>query len=222
MGSTIKSLKKAKNQLGNLKLKMNKYSTRLDKVSSSIQAMMKGDGTNSYWQGRNAVDFYSTAIRNFNRAIANYKLSYKEFEDYAIIVEKAGKKSEFKGCCGAKAMKAILDGCTGAEYTSGVKKEKEGSKISTVLPATVNADAVNDDQTRASYNQYLELKTNLESLVAIMNSLETTWTNVKANTTGRMNSDAGIRLQKMKNRRKEIENMRKYIEENYIGDIMFS
>lgn len=221
MGSTIKSLKKAKNQLDNLKLKMNKYSTRLDKVSSSIQVMMKGDGTNSYWQGRNAVDFYSTAIRNFNRAIANYKLSYREFEDYAIIVEKAEKKSEYKGC-GAKAMKAILAGCTGSKYTNGVKKEKEGSKISTVLPATVNADAVNDDQTRASYNQYLELKTNLESLVAIMNSLETTWTNVKANTTGKMNSDAGIRLQKMKNRRKEIENMRKYIEENYIGDIMFS
>ena len=221
MGSTIKSLKKARNQLGNLKLKMNKYSTRLDKVSSSIQVMMKGDGTNSYWQGRNAVDFYSTAIRNFNKAIANYKLSYREFEDYAIIVEKAEKKSEYKGC-GAKAMKAILAGCTGSKYTSCVKKEKEGSKISTVLPATVNADAVNDDQTRASYNQYLELKTNLESLVTIMNSLETTWINIKANTTGKMNSDAGIRLQKMKNRRKEIENLKKYIDENYIGDIMFS
>ena len=221
MGSTIKSLKKARNQLGNLKLKMNKYSTRLDKVSSSIQVMMKGDGTNSYWQGRNAVDFYSTAIRNFNKAIANYKLSYREFEDYAIIVEKAEKKSEYKGC-GAKAMKAILAGCTGSKYTSGVKKEKEGSKISTVLPATVNADAVNDDQTRASYNQYLELKTNLESLVTIMNRLETTWITIKANTTGKMNSDAGIRLQKMKNRRKEIENLKKYIDENYIGDIMFS
>ena len=55
-----------------------------------------------------------------------------------------------------------------------------------------------------------------------MNSLETTWTNIKANTTGKMNSDAGLRLQKMKSRRKEIENLRKYIEENYIGDIMFS
>lgn len=221
-GSTIKKLSKAESQVKDLKTLLNTYSTQILEVKNAINEMMKGNGSDSYWQGDLAADWYIDAINQVNKMIGNYNRSYNEFEDLAILIERGKKKGKFKGC-GKAAMKAILAGCTGSEYTSGIKhKNMDKEKMSTTLPATVSRDAVNDDQTKESFSKYNAMKYALTNLSRNCDSMSRKWDEVAENTKGTMHSDAKARSTYIIKRRNEIDAAMNNLETSYIGDIIFS
>lgn len=220
MGSKIKSMKKAKAQIDDMKKKMNSYSKKIEECCTNLSNMMKGNGTDAYWQGQNATDWYTKAIKYMNSIIDNYKHSYDEFADYAKIYDRASVKGNLKGLTKA-TMKSVLAKYDGSQYVSGVKKNMDNKKFTT-LPATVKSDTVNDDQTRESYRCYTTLKKSFEELVTVCEQMKTSWSNIKSNTTGTMNSDASKRASYMTARKKNINVCIDDLETNYIGDILFS
>lgn len=222
MGSTIKKMTTAKRQVGDLKKDLNNYSAKLIEAKDALNTMMKGDGTDAYWQGEAAAKWYQNAIQKINKMMGNYNNSYDEFVDYAKVIDKAETKRKFKGS-GKAAIKALVAQANGSQYTSGTKyKNMDKEKISATLPGTVNTDTVNDDQTKASYRSYLKLVNALNSLINICNTMKTDWSNIANNTKGTMHTDAGKRNKYMDNRKKEIESCRDSLTQDYIGDILFS
>lgn len=221
MGSKIKSIKKAKTQLGSMKTQMRSYAEKLINAKDTLNTMMKGNGTDAYWQGQSAVEWYTSAIASINKMMDNYKNTYNEFRDYAVLVEKAKTKAELKGLSKALRQKYVAQ-CTGSTFTSGVKRDLANEKISPTLPATVNADVANDDQTRQSFSAYIRLKNSLTGLQGICEKINVTWQNAAANTSGKMNSDANTRAKQIAARKKEIAAAASRLEENYVGDMLFS
>lgn len=222
MGSTIRKMSKAKNQVQDLKKDLNKFSTELINAKNALNAMMKGNGTDAYWQGEAAVQWYSSAIKYINKMMGNYNHSYDEFADYAKMLDKAETKRKFKGQ-GKLAIKALAANATGSKYTQGCKyKNMDKEKISTSLPSTVSADAVNDDQTRESFRTYISLKNALTNLMNVCEVMKTDWNNIAANTKGSMHNDAKTRNKAMGNRKSEVKSCANQIEEQYLGDILFS
>lgn len=215
MGSKVKSVKKGKTQITDLKTHMKSYASKIDVVSDELKKMMKGNGTDAYWQGANAYDWYTMAYTYLNKIVGNYKNSYNEFADYATLYARAKAKSNEKI---KKSTLKLIDGTT---FTTGVKKNVDSKKI-TSIPATVNKDASNDDQNTSSYATFRKMKDALNSLVSITNKLSNDWKNVAANTTGKMHSDAANRQKYMNNRKGEISRTLRELDENYIGDMLFS
>ena len=221
MGSTIKKMSTAKKQVADLNKDMQKYSTKIIEAILELNDMMKGDGTNAYWQGEAAVNWYNQAITKINKMIDNYNKSYKEFSDYAKVIDKAETKRKYKGQ-GKMAIKALVEQATGSSYTQGVVSNMDNNRMSTTLPTTVSADAVNDDQTKASYTKYQALLSTLAQLKSVCERMENDWISVANNTTGKMHTDANNRNTHMKNRKSEIEECSRQLESEYIGDLLFS
>lgn len=221
-GSKIKSLKKAKTQVKELKTKMTKYASYIDSISNQLAVMMKGNGTDSYWQGAVAQAWYTKAIgsKGLSGIIGNYANSYREFSQYAVKIEKADVKASLKGAK-KSSIKTFLAKCDGSSYTNGVAKNKDDKRIA-AIPATVNADSVNDDQTRESYRSYMSLRDSLDQLIQNSSSIIKLWNEVASNTTGKMSDDAKKRASTMQTRKKQISTLREELEEEYIGDILFS
>jgi len=221
-GSKIKSLKKAKTQASNLKKLMTSYGSYIDAINSQLANMMRGNGTDSYWQGAVANEWYTKAIGTKGLAgiVAHYNNCYREFSQYAVKIEKADVKGSLKGAK-KSAIKTFLAKCDGSSYTNGVAKSKDDKKIAAVSP-TVNVDAVNDDQTRESYKAYMSLRDSLDQLIANSDKIIKLWNEIAANTTGKMSSDAKTRATTMQTRKKQISTLREELEEEYIGDILFS
>lgn len=222
MASKIKSIKKAKKQISDLVTKINEFSVSLLNAKNTLNDMMKGNGTDAYWQGQSAVDWYTSAVTSINKMMNNYNNSYRELEDYAIILERALTKADLKGLTKA-VRKKYLSTCTGEQYLKSVKyKNLDKEKFSGNLPATVSSDVANDDQNRASYTAYLKLKNSFQSLEGISDNLIALWRDVQSNTSGKMNTDASKRVTTMNNRKKEITTAKNSLEENYVGDMLFS
>lgn len=221
-GSKIKSLKKAKQQIAKLTTQMKNYSNYIDSISSNLNAMMKGNGVDSYWQGETAVAWYNTAIgsKGLKGLIANYENSYREFKQFAKKLDKANTKASLKGAS-KSAIKAQLAKCDGSVYTKGVPTNKN-DKLIAALPGTVNADVSNDDQTKESYAKYRALKAALDNLISNTDKIIQQWNELANNTTGKMNSDAKTRSKAMSNRRKQFKALRDDLEAQYIGDMLFS
>lgn len=213
---TVKSLKKAKTQINSLKTKMQNYAKKIESLQQSLSSMMKGDGTNAYWQGQNAYDWYSSCSKSLNSIIGNYKHSYEEFADFCAVYDKADAKSNYKG----KLNKMLLSRFNGATYTAGVNKDMDRCKITTI-PSTVNVDSSNDDATINSYRCYCSLKESLEQLSSTANSMTNKWAEISQNTTGKMSRDAKNRAKYMHERKKTIDSCKQVLETNYIGDILF-
>ena len=222
MGSSIKKMSKANNQIDALKTNLNKFSTSVIAAKTSLNAMMKGNGTNAYWQGESAAHWYRDAITSLNKIMDNYRNSYKEFLHFAIVIEKAEIKRKYRGQ-GKMAIKALLQGADGSKHAKGVKfSDMSKEKLPGTLPNTVSEDAVNDDQTKESYKQYNKLCTELRNLTKVCDSLINNWNDVRTNTTGEMNTSAKKRSQLMNNKKKDIQACLDNLEQNYIGDILFS
>ena len=215
-GSSIKKLGTAKKQIDTLKKKMNDLSTQIDTFSTQLNVMMKGNGTDSYWQGQNAIDWYNKAIKGLKDVANNYSNSYAEFEDFTILYHRGLAKSKYK-IKNKQALKAF----TGAEFRQGVKKNKEDKKIKGVL-STVRADAVNDDQTTQSYKAYNALRTAMNGMMDSLTSMGTTWDEVATNTGGKMKSDAKSRSKAVAARKRQVKGCLTSLETDYIGDILFS
>lgn len=123
-GSSIKKLSTARKQIDTLKKKMNDLSASIDTFSTQLNVMMKGNGTDSYWQGQNAIDWYNKAIKGLKDIANNYTNTYAEFEDFTILYHRGLAKSKYK-IKNKQALKAY----NGAEFRQGVKKNKEDKKI---------------------------------------------------------------------------------------------
>ena len=218
MGSTVKDPKgKGKTYAKDLRTHMISYGNKIDSVNSALKAIMKGNGSDAYWQGETAYDWYDKARLYLNKIIGNYKNSYNEFEDYTDLFARALAKSS-KG--GKKLSKSVLKLIDGDEYRKGVKKNKENKKI-TSIPATVKKNMANDDQTTSAMTAYKNMKNALNDLLTVTGKLSTDWTNIAKITTGKMKTDAGHRQKYMGNRKKEIKQTLDDLETDWLGDMLF-
>ena len=219
MGSTIKSLKICKSSIDSLKGLLQDYYTKIGTANAALTAMMKGDGTNSYWEGQTAHDWYDSAITYLGKVCGNYSNSYKEFAKLCAMYDKANAKSKQK--LTSAQIKAFANKFDGSSYTSGVKKDAEKYRISSVL-GTVHTDAANDDQTKVAYKHYRDLYNALKAIATDYSKMGTVWTAVKNNTTGSMRTEAATRIKGTKDRKPEITKAYNDLEEYFIGDMLFS
>lgn len=220
MGSSIKSMSKCKSEISNLAKQLNNYSGKIDDYKTELSRMMNGNGSSSFWEGQTAYDWYKSAIDVLKRLCANYKNSYMEFAELCQIFDRANAKS--KGKYNKSQWKLLASKFDGSSYTSAVKAKDKSSSGNVVVAATVHTDASNDDQTREAYRQYIKLKNALSELETYCVKMESSWQSIKSNTTGSMRTDAAKRVSSINAQKKRIKAAANNLEENFIGDILFS
>lgn len=217
-GSSIKHLTKAEQQLRNLKTDLKKVDGYIDELNTNINKMMTGDGTASYWEGQTGYNWFNSAIKKLNGIIQYYRYSYDEFADYAELTHRAKMKS--KGNFNKQTWKLVKDTFNGSIYTGGVKKNKDDKKINAVS-ATVHIDAANDDQSRAAYQAFCELKNTYRNISSTCTQIANEWQQVAANTKGQMHRDANKRYNATNLRKNQTDMMLNDLDTAFIGDMLF-
>ena len=220
MGSTIKKISKAKTSLNALNAKMKNFSKYSGDFNVAYKSMMQGDGTDAFWQGQKAMEWYEYCRTSVLDALINhYEHSYTVMKSYGKSVEIAEKKD--KGGFTAKQMKLISDGLNGSSFMTGLPLNREDLRVS-ALPATVKVDSTADARNEQAKNCYVDIKASLANIVTCFEDMKLIWTDLKSNSTGDLATRANKRINALEKRKKKVNDCLAFLDKWYIADLLFS
>ena len=85
---------KLKKNITNINAYLNALASELQKLSSNLDTMMKGNADGPYWNGNAAKNFYGIAKKNMTENIADYKKAFNKLNSIAVKYENLAKKDK--------------------------------------------------------------------------------------------------------------------------------
>ena len=92
--ATKVSKSKLKKNIVNINTYLKGLANELQKLSSNLDTMMKGNADGPYWNGQAAKSFYSKAVGNIKNDIVDYKAAYNKLNSIAVKYENLAKKDK--------------------------------------------------------------------------------------------------------------------------------